>query len=211
MILPGVSPDDAPFHFCRFNVEWLPFIIGALEMLDVDAAWNPDAQGQVDQLIAQVAVEYEPLLPGMIMPYAGAAAPPGWLMCDGSAVSRTTYANLFSVLGTAFGAGDGVETFNLPDLRGRTPVGAGGGQGLTNRALAAKFGEENHILEISEMPSHSHNARWEVGAAYGGNWGGWTYESTPKLSGYMIENTGGNQPHNNMQPSLALNFIVYAG
>ena len=65
---------------------------------------------------------------GMIFAYAGASAPTGFLLCDGSAVSRTTYAGLFSLIGTTYGAGDGSTTFNVPDLRGRFAIGAGTGQ-----------------------------------------------------------------------------------
>ena len=61
---------------------------------------------------------------GVVLPYAGQNPPDGWLDCDGAAVSRTTYAKLFIILGTAFGTGDGSSTFNLPDMRGKTPMGA---------------------------------------------------------------------------------------
>jgi len=61
--------------------------------------------------------------PGVILPYGAATAPSGYLLCDGSAVSRTTYADLFSVIGTTYGAGDGSTTFNLPHLKGTVPVG----------------------------------------------------------------------------------------
>lgn len=64
---------------------------------------------------------------GATMQYAGASAPAGWLLCSGQAVSRTTYAGLFAAIGSAFGAGDGSTTFNLPDLRGRSPLGSGTG------------------------------------------------------------------------------------
>lgn len=93
---------------------------------------------------------------GAVLPYAGAAAPAGWLLCDGGAVSRTTYAALFGVVGTTFGAGDGASTFNLPDLRGRSALGAGAGPGLTSRTLAAKGGAETHVLATAEMPAHGH-------------------------------------------------------
>ena len=72
---------------------------------------------------------------GIIIAYGGSAAPAGFLLCDGSAVSRTTYADLFAALGTTWGAGDGSTTFNLPDLRGRSALGAGTGSGLTPRSL----------------------------------------------------------------------------
>lgn len=80
----------------------------------------------------------------------------GNLACDGSAVSRTTYSDLFVKIGTAFGVGDGSTTFNLPDLRGRVPMGVGQGSGLTNRTLAQLLGVEAHALSIAELPSHSH-------------------------------------------------------
>lgn len=88
----------------------------------------------------------------------GAATPSGWLECDGSAVSRTTYADLFAVLGTTWGAGDGSTTFNLPDMRGRAPIGAGTGAGLTARALAATTGGETTTLAVGNMPAHDHGA-----------------------------------------------------
>jgi len=95
-------------------------------------------------------------LPGFMIDYGGSSAPSGWLLCDGSAVSRTTYAGLFAVLGTAFGTGDGSTTFNVPDFRGRASIGSGQGSGLTLRVIGAKGGEEVHVLTVSEIPSHTH-------------------------------------------------------
>jgi hypothetical protein len=80
-----------------------------------------------------------------------------WRICDGSAISRTTYSTLFASIGTTWGAGDGSSTFNLPDLRGRTTVGVGQGPSLTNRALAAAGGEESHPLTVAELASHGHS------------------------------------------------------
>jgi microcystin-dependent protein len=97
---------------------------------------------------------------GAIVMHGLASAPnAGWLYCDGSAVSRTTYGALFGVIGTTYGAGDGSTTFALPDLRSRTPLGAGAaaGAGLTARALAASGGEETHLLAQTEMPGHVHS------------------------------------------------------
>jgi microcystin-dependent protein len=95
--------------------------------------------------------------PGKLEMYAGGTPPIGWLLCDGSAVSRTTFANLFAAIGTTWGPGDGSTTFNVPDLRGRSPIGAGTGTGLTNRTLGAQVGAETHVMALSEMPSHGHN------------------------------------------------------
>lgn len=94
---------------------------------------------------------------GAIQPYAGAAAPAGWLACDGTAVSRSTYSRLFAAIGTTWGAGNGSTTFNVPDLRGRAPIGAGTGAGLTARALAGSGGAETVTLTTATMPAHGHS------------------------------------------------------
>jgi microcystin-dependent protein len=95
--------------------------------------------------------------PGSLMMYIAAAAPAGWLVCDGSAVSRATYAALYAVIGGAYGGGDGVNTFNVPDMRARAPVGSGtGGEGLTARPLAAIGGAETVTLTSDQMPGHTH-------------------------------------------------------
>ena len=98
-------------------------------------------------------------VPGVIQMYAGSVVPTGWLLCDGSAVSRTTYAALYAAFGGAsspYGQGDGATTFNLPDARGRMLVGAGAGVSLTNRVLGATGGTETHTLTTAEMPNHGH-------------------------------------------------------
>lgn len=140
---------------------------------------------------------------GSILLYAGSSAPVGWLFCDASAVSRTTYANLFAVLSTTFGVGDGSTTFNLPDLKGRAPIGVGTGSGLTARARANKVGVETHPLSTAEMPAHTHTYL-QVNVAGGGitNVGG------TGLGVGTTGSTGGGGSHQNMQPSLALNFII---
>lgn len=82
--------------------------------------------GQLDELLAtDITTQGGAPDTGFVMPFAGSTAPKGWLICDGSAVSRTTYSNLYSVIGTTYGSGDGSTTFNLPDLREATPKGTG--------------------------------------------------------------------------------------
>lgn len=104
---------------------------------------------------------------GSLQAFAGSAAPTGWLLCDGSAVSRTTYSGLFAVVSTAYGVGDGSTTFNVPNMAGRVPVGAGtgaqqgasgsgviaGGTALTARSVGQFFGDER-------LQSHTHTASW---------------------------------------------------
>lgn len=87
---------------------------------------------------------------GAMQPYAGSTAPTGWLLCDGTAISRTTYANLFSVIGTTYGSGDGSSTFNLPDLRQRFVMGVAASG--TGNALGATGGNIDHTHTIS----HTH-------------------------------------------------------
>lgn len=85
------------------------------------------------------------------MPFAGSTAPEGYLLCDGSAVSRADYATLFGVIGTTYGAGDGSTTFNVPDLSGRVVIGVSG-----THALASTGGSETVTLSESELPAHTH-------------------------------------------------------
>ena len=102
---------------------------------------------------------------GAVLAYINAVAPTGWLLCDGSAVSRTTYAALFALTGTAFGAGDGSTTFNLPDLRGRVAVGKG-----SNAAVNA-LGDNEGVAEANRRPQHRHTAHTHnvnVGTGSGG-------------------------------------------
>jgi microcystin-dependent protein len=104
------------------------------------------------------AVGGYPLIPvGGLMPYAGATSPEGWLLCDGSAINRTTYANLFALIGTTYGSGNGTTTFNVPDMRSRIPMGAGAGTGLTSRALAATGGAESVVIASGNLPTHVHS------------------------------------------------------
>lgn len=88
---------------------------------------------------------------GSIIPFAGASIPTGYLVCDGSAISRVDYAELFSVIGTDFGAGDDSTTFNLPDLSGRVVIGSS-----LDHGFATTGGEEGHSLDVSEMAGHGH-------------------------------------------------------
>lgn len=96
--------------------------------------------------------------PGTMHPYAGNAAPTGFLLCDGSAVSRTTYARLFTAIGTKFGVGNGTTTFNVPDARGRVLVSVDGAAGrLTEKdALGESGGTEKHVLTTAQLASHKH-------------------------------------------------------
>lgn len=133
----------------------------------------------------------------------------GWLLCDGSAVSRTTYADLFGVISTTFGVGDGSTTFNLPDMRGMVPAGMDNmGTGAANNVtdaqadiLGGSMGAEDHTLDISEIPAHDHdNANTMLQKTSGirtvSSGSDWS-EITNNTS-----SAGGGGAHNNMQPTL---------
>lgn len=151
---------------------------------------------------------------GSTLPYAGilGVAPAGWLICDGSAVSRSTYAALFTAVGTSFGAGDGSTTFNLPDLRGRFPLGKDNLGGTSaNRVTATQAdnlgqgtGAETHTLTIAEMPAHTHTYTELASSGASRNYSG-SSGSTPTSN---TGSAGGGGAHNNMPPYITLNYII---
>ena len=96
---------------------------------------------------------------GVISQFAGSTAPSGYLLCDGSAVSRSTHSALFTAIGTTYGAGNGSTTFNIPNFQGRVPVGVGtapSGNGVALKSLATSGGDETVVLSSSQIPAHSH-------------------------------------------------------
>jgi microcystin-dependent protein len=150
---------------------------------------------------------------GTLLPYAGTAdvdQPAGYLPCDGREVSRNEYADLFAAIGTLWGAGDGTNTFNLPDLRGRVPMGAGTGEGLTERMAGTSLGEETHRLTIDEMPSHQHlyEDLYQQDED-SDNADDRTLASDKEMSrmNWTLP-MGGGQPHNNIQPSAVVSYII---
>ena len=95
---------------------------------------------------------------GVIEMFAGSVAPIGWLICDGSIVSRIAFSDLFKIIGTTYGVGNSNNTFTLPDMRGRCPIGVGAGASLTARTLGSSVGAETATLAITNLPSHTHTA-----------------------------------------------------
>lgn len=142
---------------------------------------------------------------GSILPYAGSSAPTGWLICDGSAISRTTYSDLFTVCSTTYGVGDGSSTFNIPNLKGKIPVGLNSSETEFD-VLGETGGEKTHQLTIAEMPAHTHPGTYR-GTGSGGA------EEMPGCGSYSdvtshVVSQGGDGAHNNLQPYITLNYII---
>lgn len=171
---------------------------------------------------------------GTVVSTAVSSAPAGWLLCDGAAVSRETYAALFAAIGTTFGSGNGSTTFNLPNLKGRVPAGLDAGQSEFN-TRGKTGGAKTHTLSKAEMPSHNHgindpghghgsNAAFTIGGIGGSggsgipngasSWGNPTYGNAHWYSivgnttGISIQSNGSGSAHNNLQPYMALNYII---
>lgn len=172
--------------------------------------------------------------------HAGATVEDGWLACDGQAVSRTVYPELFAELGVTYGAGDGSTTFNLPDSRGRTLVDDGTGTDLTARARGDKVGAETHALGVAELPSHTHTTpNHSHSYSHTHTWGQRTTDAGTTTTGTGVpphnnaptggaietanqsatttgnaapttNATGSGNAHNNMQPSLVASLLIRA-
>lgn len=156
----------------------------------------------------------EPFVAEIIM-FAGTFAPRNWAYCNGELLATDQNEALFSLLGATYG-GDGRTTFGLPDLRGRAPMHPGSGLGLSARTLGQKAGEERVSITDSLMPSHTHTMSGIAGAGTGDDPKGnrlaqGLYQTTApdvSLDSQALANTGGSQSHENMQPWLAVNFII---
>lgn len=147
-------------------------------------------------------------------------APTGWALCNGQLMSIAQNQALFALLGTTYG-GDGVQTFGLPDLRGRAPLHFGQGPGLTPRTQGEKSGSEVVTLLQNQMPAHNHllNAAGTAGnvsspqnalpaASDDGSTPYSTANPTITMNPLATGITGGSQPHENMPPYLVVNFVI---
>jgi microcystin-dependent protein len=159
---------------------------------------------------------------GEIRIFGGNFAPRGWAFCDGSLLRIAQYSTLYSILGAHYG-GDGKTTFALPDLRGSTTVGQGAGPGLTPRTVAERGGAASITLLASEMPSHRHalqcggnsdqqapgsNTVWSGARRGQGTPYAAASSANTQLAPAVLQLAGGSQAHENMQPYVAMNFII---
>lgn len=144
---------------------------------------------------------------GVVKMFAGSSAPSGYLICDGAAVSRTTYATLFALIGTTYGVGNGSTTFNVPNMKGRVPVGVDSGQTEFDTP-GETGGAKTHTLTTTEMPAHTHTVPYNTGQSVAsGPFTELINAGAPNAS-YNSGSQGGGGAHNNLQPFIALNFII---
>ena len=198
--------------------------MGRRNALTVDWSGNVWAAGNVEAAGDVKAGGSTPLVPiGTILDFAAATAPTGYLVCDGSAVSRTTYSKLFAVIGTTWGAGNGSTTFNVPDFRGRTSIGAGTGTAsdATAHALGSKGGTETHKLTGAQsgVPAHNHplpntaivyNADGTQRLATSGSGTKSSVNTSVGLSTASNTAADASSAHPNMQPYAAVTKIIRA-
>lgn len=174
-------------------------------------------EGSAQEIVSQFST-------GMYMPYAAGTAPTGWLLCDGSAVSRTTYAALFALIGISYGSGNGTTTFNVPDLRSRTLFGMDNMGGAAANRIATLTNYDNSAngiggaaavtptgtvgnttLTIDQIPSHSHDANCSYGAAANNPSGqAVSYSTTGSSNRVVTKDVGGGQSHTH---TLSINSI----
>jgi len=211
--------------------------VGAAELVDNSvgaAAINISGNGTSGQYVTSdgdgsfsYTTPAAAFLSGMIMPYAGSSAPSGWLLLYGQAISRSTYSSLFSAIGTTYGSGDGSSTFNVPDLRGRTiagqdDMGGSSADRLTNQTggvngdtLGGTGGSETHTLTTAQLAAHTHGAgSYATSLPLSGNDtdGGQGSRGSNNPQNFALSGTSGStgsgSAHNNVQPTLILNYII---
>lgn len=153
--------------------------------------------------------------------FAGNFAPRSWAFCDGQLLPISQNTALFSLIGTTYG-GDGRSTTALPNLKGRAPMHPGRGPGLTSRRLGQRGGVETVALSEAQMPNHTHTLRASDSRGRSGTptnsalaepRDGILYQNNTSanlgaMNDAALQNAGGSQTHNNMQPFIAMNFII---
>jgi len=160
---------------------------------------------------------------GVTFAYAGSSTPTGFLLCDGSAVSRTTYADLFTIIGTIYGVGDGSTTFNVPDITGRVIAGreavstrlTNAGSGIDGDSIGDAGGSQTHTLTEAQLAEHDHNLTVSTrdfdttGINDGDRLSRANDDGTARSDDVGPTVTAGSgQAHPNVQPTIILNYII---
>lgn len=207
-----------------------PLDMSNFRVINVGTATQPNDAVPLSQLQTGSPV-------GTVVDFAGSTAPNTWLLCYGQAVSRSTYSELFSVIGTSYGAGDGSSTFNVPDCRGRVVAGKDNMGGTSSNRLVFQVngtgvgsvgGNESHVLTRLEMPPHDHGGSTSssgehthgvfsvvqpTSPSYSGNSGtgqnaAFTSTQPAGIHSHTIPSDGAGNSHNNLQPTIIMNKII---
>lgn len=209
--LPSALPTSTTCYCIAVpNGDWSQWVRGALLGLLNQLEWDDDpttvTRDQAHEVFKEMYLSmtqcFAVPIGGIIEWASSADCPAGFLPCDGTSLSKNEYPELFGVIGYTWG-GSG-DNFNVPDKRGNVTAGVN-----ASHALASEVGEETHTLTISEMPAHNHGLNFQVQALAG--------ELPQPVIAYVpfeaiaTGSKGGDQPHNNMQPTQYSNFIICAG
>ncbi len=186
------------------------FLVGSKREIDGNLNFEED-DTEIWESTSAVA-DTNPI--GMIVTWPTDTAPAGWLIVSEVPLRKADYPALYAALGDTFATGsEPAGYFSLPSTPGRAIIGVGDNTGLTGRLLGDQVGEQTHILTTPEMPSHNHTATTPINMFYNGPGGGavanvFLRQDINTAFTVTIGSTGGGGAHNNMQPSIALNFII---
>lgn len=214
---PGSDILGAPRVSISFNEDWIPAVMSAMKVLTRPEAWVgtlSDINRVTKDAHNLFSTGVGGMRPGTIVLNLTQTWPANWLACDGNTYLRTTWPELYAVLHSSFIID--ADHFFVPNLRGRIPVVAGSGTGLTQRIIGQSGGEEKHTLSVSELAQHFHNrntsglselASWNVAPA-NANWNAGNGAQAAFLT--VTGNAGSSTPHENMPPFYVVQFSIVA-
>lgn len=195
------------------------FIKGLAGALTFGWLFSGSEEANANELNSAADMRLSEPFVGSVVLFAGNFPPRGWAFCDGQLLAVSQFQALFSILGTIYG-GDGRTTFGLPDLRGRVPIGPRSGPGLPSYREGQSGGAVEHTLTTQEIPAHTHSLRGSSSAGSSSTPAGnvpavnrdgilhYGTTADADLGSGGLTSAGGSQPHNNMQPYIAMNYCI---